>query len=69
MRQLVGEVRSKKPSKVLARATWQLLGQLWQRDPNATHQTLDFADSGVVSRLEWSAPVQKVLGQANHKFL
>lgn len=68
-RQLAGEVRANKPSKVLARATWQLLGQLWQRDPNATHQTPDYAGSDVFSRLERGVPVQKVLGQANHERL
>jgi len=68
-RQLAGEVRTKKPGKVLARATWQLLIQLWQRDPNATHQTPDYAGSDVFSRLERGVPVQKVLGQANHERL
>jgi len=62
-------VRTKKPGKVLARATWQLLIQLWQRDPNATHQTPDYASSDVFSRLERGVPVQKVLGQANHERL
>ena len=68
-RQLAGEVRAKKPSKVLAQATWQLLGQLWQRDPNATHQTPDYANSEVFSRLKRGIPVQKVLSQANHERL
>lgn len=45
----MGEVRAKKPSKVLAHAIWQLLGQ---RDLIPTHQTPNFADSDTFSRLE-----------------
>jgi hypothetical protein len=68
-RQLTGEVRAPKPTKVLARATWQLLAQLWHRHPNATHQVPAYASGEVFSRLERSAPAQKVLGQANQERL
>jgi hypothetical protein len=68
-RQLLGEVRAKKPSKVLAPATWQLLTQLWAQDPNVTHHQPAYASSEAFERLARSAPLKKVLGRANHQHL
>lgn len=69
-RQLAGEVREPKPSKVLARATWQLLGQLWEQDPDAVRYRMPaYCSSEAFLRLERSLPLKKVLGQANHERL